>query len=86
MGQLLIAVLDRPYPGIGFGPVRGIFGVLLGLAAWVLVVWGVWAIFNIILGKVPQEFQWLAQIVRIILIVVIGLWFINILFGLGWFG
>lgn len=80
----LALFLERPYPGIGFYGIRGIFGLLLGLAAWVIILWGVWAIFNILLSKVPAEFQWLAQIVRIILIVVICLAFINLIFGLGW--
>lgn len=81
----MLTVFAQIGPRIGFFGIRGIMGALLGFALWVIILWGVWAIFNIIGSKIPEPFQWLFQIARIILIVFICVAFINYIFGLAWF-
>jgi hypothetical protein len=69
----------------GFFGVSGIFGMLLGLIIWVILLWGLWSILGILSTKVPEEFKWLLQILKIALVVFISIAFINWIFGLGWF-
>lgn len=62
---------------------HGVFSFLLVLAAWVLVIWGVWRISSILVSKLPENLKWIGEIAKVILTVVIGLAIIALL--LRWF-
>jgi hypothetical protein len=70
----------------GFYGLHGFLGVILGLVLCLIIIWGIWSIFDIVAAKFSKpEIAWLFQILRIILIVVTAVWFINQIFSLGWF-
>lgn len=67
----------------GFYGLHGFLGVVLGLVLCLVIIWGIWAIFDIIAAKFGGgELGWIFQIVRILLIVVTAVWFINTIFGI----
>ena len=70
-------------PRYGFLGIHGFFGLLLGLILLLVVLWGVWSIFDIIAAKFGKpEIAWMFQILRVVLIVVTVVWFINAMFSL----
>jgi type VI protein secretion system component VasK len=69
----------------GFYGLHGFLGVLLGLFLCAVVIWGIWQIFNIVSTKFGKpETAWMFQIARVILIVFTVVFFVNAIFGLGW--
>jgi cell division protein FtsX len=67
----------------GFFAVRGFFGVVLGLIILMVLLWGIWTIFDILAGKFSNaNTSWMFQVVKVVLIVVSVIWFINAVFGL----
>jgi len=76
---------QRLYTGIdryGFGGLHGLWGILLGFVAWMIVLWGFWSIFGILSAKFSTpETGWLWQIFRVIFVVVICLAFIQLIFN-----
>ena len=70
----------------GFYGLHGFLGVILGLVLMIVIIWGLWAIFDIVSKKFSNEnTAWMFQILRIILIVVTVVWFVNRIFNLMWF-
>jgi hypothetical protein len=70
----------------GFYGLHGFLGVILGLILCIIIIWGIWSIFDIIAAKFGKpEIAWMFQILRIILIVVTVIWFVNQIFALAWF-
>jgi hypothetical protein len=69
----------------GFYGMRGFLGVILGLVLCIVVIWGIWKIFDILAAKFSDaNTGWLFQILRVILIVVTVVFFVNQIFALGW--
>lgn len=65
----------------GFFGLRGMLGVLLGFFVWLVVAWGVYSIFDILANKFGKpEIAWLISILKIVLQVIIALWFIQLIF------
>jgi hypothetical protein len=67
----------------GFYGLHGFLGVILGLVLCLIIIWGIWSIFDIIAAKFSKpETGWMFQIVRIVLIVATVVWFVNAIFGI----
>ena len=67
----------------GFMGIHGLFGLVLGFILWMIVLWGLWSVFDILASKFGRpETAWLFQIVKIVLIVIISIAFINAMFNL----
>jgi hypothetical protein len=70
---------------LGFFGLHGFVGFIVGLVLCIVIIWGLWAIFDIVAAKFSSpNTGWLFQIVRIILIVCTVVWFANAIFGFGW--
>ena len=66
----------------GFYGIHGFLGLVLGLILMLIVLWAIWAIFDIIAAKFSSpETGWLFQIVRVVLIVVTVIYFVNAMFN-----
>ncbi len=82
---MLLAMLQVTGPRFGFFGLHGFFGAILGLILCLVIIWGLWAVFDIVQAKFGSgETAWMFQIVRIVLIVLTVVWFVNAIFGLGW--
>ena len=67
---------------IGFGSLHGFWYALLGFVCWMIVLWGVFAIFKILMAKFSNdETAWMWQIARVVLIVIVSLAFIQLIFN-----
>jgi cell division protein FtsX len=67
----------------GFYGLHGFLGIVLGLVLCLIIIWGLWAVFDILAAKFSSpETGWMFQIVKIILIVVTVIWFVNTIFGI----
>ncbi len=65
----------------GFYGIHGFLGLVLGLVLMLIVLWGVWKIFDIVAAKFSApETGWMFQILRVVLIVVTVVWFVNAMF------
>ncbi len=63
----------------GFLGIRGFLGLVIGLAVLAVVVWGIWAIFDLVAKQFPNNL--LVQILRIVLIVITVIWFLQAMFN-----
>jgi hypothetical protein len=67
----------------GFYGIHGFFGLLLGLVLMMVVLWALWTIFDIIAAKFSTpEMGWMFQILRVVLIVVTVIYFVNAMFNI----
>ena len=83
--NMITATMLMLEPHIGFYGLHGFFGALLGLFLCIVIIWGIWEIFKILTAKFASpETSWLFQIFRVILIVCTVVFFVNAIFGLGW--
>jgi hypothetical protein len=75
---MLLAQLTR----YGFLGIHGLFGIVLGLLICLVLLWGFWAIFSILQAKFSTpETAWVFQIIRIVITVLIAVWFIQLIFN-----
>jgi hypothetical protein len=73
--MLLAQVVTR----YGFFGIHGFLGVVIGLLILGVVIWGIWAIFDLVAARFPGNL--LVQILRIVLIVVCVVWFLQAMFN-----
>lgn len=76
-----LALALSQVPRYGFYGLHGFLGVILGLTICLILIWGIWSVFNILAAKFGGgELAWIVQILRVILIVAVAVWFINAVF------
>lgn len=69
----------------GFFGLHGFIGVVLAVLLCVVIIWGIWKVLDILTAKFSTpDTSWLFQIARVILTVCTVTWFVNTVFGLGW--
>jgi hypothetical protein len=67
----------------GFLGIHGLFGILLGLAIWLIILWGFWTIFGILQAQFGKpETSWMFQIIRVVITVIICIAFVQLIFNL----
>lgn len=71
----LASIVTRTLPVIHLG---GFFGAIVGLVVMLIVIWAVWSVFDIIAKQFfGGALNWVAQIIRIILIAAVAIWFLE---------
>jgi hypothetical protein len=68
---------------IGFYGLDGFLGAIVGLVVALIIIWAIWSIFEIIAKQFfGGAMNWAFQVIRIILIAAIAIWFIETVFSL----